>query len=254
MTMYNDLPQHLVTFSHVSRTYVQSKSVAIHAIRDVSFSVGEGEFIAITGHSGSGKSTLLNLIGLIDTPSEGSVIIGGKDIKHMNEHERTIFRLSSVGFVFQFFNLIDTFTALENIIFQLRLQEYSAKEAAKKAGDILGYLDLTDRAHLYPRELSGGEQQRVAIGRAIAKDSTLILADEPTAHLDTKNAKAIMELLRRVNNEYKRTIIVVTHEPEEAKVADREVVLQDGCILSIKTHEQAHTHSNGYHEIPMSGI
>ncbi len=232
--MENTAQNQLIKFSNVSQIYKQSESVAIQALRDVSFSIAEGEFIAITGHSGSGKSTLLNLIGLIDTPSEGTVTIDGKDIGAMSERERTTFRLSSLGFVFQFFNLLDGLTALENIAFQLRLQGYSEKEAGYKASEILNFLDLSNRGHLQPRELSGGEQQRVAIGRAVAKDSKILLADEPTAHLDTKNGEIIMDLLRKINTEYGRTIIVVTHEPEEAKLTDCEIVLKDGSIHEIR--------------------
>jgi len=229
----------LVQFSNVSRIYEQSESVAIRALQDVSFSIAQGEFVAITGHSGSGKSTLLNLIGLIDTPTEGSVIVDGKDVKEMSELGRTKFRLTSIGFVFQFFNLLDGLTALENIAFQVRLQGYSEKKANHKASEILDFLDLSNRGHLQPRELSGGEQQRVAIGRAVAKDSKILLTDEPTAHLDTKNGEVVMRLLRKINAEYGRTIIVVTHEPEEAKLTDREIVLKDGRVHEIKRPSSA---------------
>lgn len=222
----------LVSVRNVVKTYVPEGGIPVSALGGVSLDVFPGEFLAITGHSGSGKSTLLHQIGLLDEPSSGSIFMNGTDTSAFSEASRTEFRLRSLSFVFQFFNLIEHYTALENITFQLRLQGYSMRESDAKARDILGFLGLAARSNLLPRELSGGEQQRIAIGRALAKDSLLLIADEPTAHLDSKNAVLVIDLLKHVNEKFGKTIILVTHEPEEAKQAGRIIELRDGKIIS----------------------
>lgn len=221
-----------VSIRNVVRRYEPPEGVPITALNGVSLEIHKGEFLAVTGHSGSGKSTFLNLIGLIDEPDNGDIIINGRNTSLFSEKERTEFRLNAVSFVFQSFNLIENFTALENIAFQLRLQKYSKEDAHKRAQETLNYLGLQNRARLYPRELSGGEQQRIAIGRALVKDSLLLLADEPTAHLDSKNSQNVMELLSQVNREFERTIILVTHETEETTFANHTVTFRDGRITS----------------------
>lgn len=222
----------LVSIRNIVRRYEPPEGVPITALNGVSLEIYKGEFLAVTGHSGSGKSTFLNLIGLIDEPSSGDIIINGRNTSLFSEKERTEFRLNALSFVFQSFNLIENFTALENIAFQLRLQGYSKRDAHKQAQETLNYLGLQDRARLYPRELSGGEQQRIAIGRALVKDSFLLLADEPTAHLDSKNSQNVMELLSQVNREFGRTIVLVTHETEETAFANHTVTFRDGRITS----------------------
>ena len=224
----------LASIQNVVKRYAPPGGVPIAALNGIDLEIYAGEFLAVTGHSGSGKSTFLNLIGLLDEPSSGRIIMNGEDVSRFTEVERAEFRLRALSFVFQSFNLIENFTALENIAFQLRLQGYSRGESDKRSREILGYLGLLDRADLHPRELSGGEQQRIAIGRALAKDSFLLLADEPTAHLDSQNSQKVMELLYQVNREFRRTIILVTHEMEEATLADRNVILRDGKIVGIE--------------------
>lgn len=223
----------LVSIRDVYKEYRMSKKVTIPALNGVSFDVYKGEFLAITGHSGSGKSTMLNILGLLDEPTRGEIYIDNKEIHTLTERQRVSFRLKQLSFVFQFFNLIENYTAFENISFQLQLQGYSGKQAKIKTQEIIDFLGLTDRASFLPHELSGGEQQRVAIGRALAKDSLFILADEPTAHLDSKNGETIIKLLHTINKQFKRTVILVTHEEEEARHADRKIVMRDGKVVDV---------------------
>lgn len=223
----------IISIKNLYKEFHVSKTNVVHAINGISFDIFEGEFLAITGHSGSGKSTLLNILGLLDNPTSGELYIKGHEIHNFTEKERVHFRLKQLSFVFQFFNLIDNYTVFENINFQLQLQGYSGKESKEKTQEIIDFLGLADRAKFFPHELSGGEQQRVAIGRALAKDSLFILADEPTAHLDSKNGEATIKLLHEINRKFKRTVVLVTHEEEEAKHVDRNVVMRDGKIVDI---------------------
>ncbi len=223
----------LIRIVDIEKTYTPSETTPVSALNGVSLDIERGEFVALTGASGSGKSTLLNLLGLLDTPTNGEIIINGQNIYSLNKEQRTDFRLHTIGFVFQFFNLIENYTASENIIFQLELQGKSTLQAKQKALEILEYLGLKDKADFYPKNLSGGEQQRVAIGRAIAKESLIILADEPTAHLDSKSSALVMNLLHQVNKKFGSTVILVTHEPNQAEAAQKKVVMQDGHILSV---------------------
>ena len=232
------MPDVLLSIKNVEKTYAPSETTPVAALNGVTLDVFRGEFLAITGSSGSGKSTLLNLIGLLDAPSQGTMTLDTQDIHNLDESEKALFRLKTISFVFQFFNLIDNFTALENISFQLELQGQTKAAAKKKALETLEYVQLANKANLYPSNLSGGEQQRVAIGRALAKDSLIILADEPTAHLDSKNAEIVMNLLREINTKFNRTIVLVTHEPHQAEQADRQVILRDGQVAEIRTHSQ----------------
>lgn len=225
----------LLSVQDVARVYSAGKESETRALSGVTFDVFAGEFLAITGHSGSGKSTLLNIIGLIDDPTAGKVYAHGKDLTQMGVRERQRFQLNFVSFIFQFFNLIDNYTALENIMFPLRLQGHSFKEAKKKAEEVLGFLGLAHCASHHPNDLSGGEQQRVAIGRAIAKESAIILADEPTAHLDSKNSADVIALLRSVTRMYGRTVVLVTHDPAQVAAADRNIIMKDGLIVKVVT-------------------
>jgi len=206
-----------------------------HTILDgVSLDIHKGEFLAITGRSGAGKSTLLNLIGLLDQFTDGSIFVNGKNIVGFSEKQKVQYRLKMISYIFQFFNLIDNYTVIENIVFPLKLQGYKHKVAIEKAKDIIEFLNMEDRAYYYPRKLSGGEQQRVAIGRAMAKDSLVILADEPTAHLDLKNGLSVISLLREVSSKFGKTMILVTHEKDFTKEADSVVVLSDGKITEVE--------------------
>lgn len=225
----------LLSLKNISKTFHPSAVTATTALHNVTFDIYQGEFLAITGQSGSGKSTLLNLLGLIDDPTEGEIVFTGASLQHYNEEQKVAFRLHTVGMVFQFFNLIENYTAAENIMFQLNLQGYGHRHAFQKTRDMLSFLGLENKMNSYPKELSGGEQQRVAIGRALAKDSTLILADEPAAHLDANNSQALINLLRQVNREFQRTIVLVSHEPAQAQQADRILTLRDGKILNLRT-------------------
>jgi len=223
----------IIQFKNVTKIYSGSDVSSTLALNGIDLDIYPNEFVAITGSSGSGKSTILNLIGLLDDPTSGEILYNGKNIHRLNEQEKNMFRLQSIGFIFQFFNLIDNYTALENIIFQLELQGKNYNQSKEKALEILHYLHLENQAHLYPKNLSGGEQQRVAIGRALAKESPFIIADEPTAHLDSKNSQDVMDIFLHIQKTFRRTLILVTHEPAQAKLADRQIVIRDGKVAEI---------------------
>lgn len=200
------------------------------ALDDVSFSVEKGEFVAIVGSSGSGKSTLLHLIGGVDRPTSGKVFIDGKDIYELNDDKLAIFRRRQVGLVYQFYNLIPILNVEENITLPLDLDNRKINE--EHLNSLIKLLGLDGRRNHLPNELSGGQQQRTSIGRALVTNPTIILADEPTGNLDSKSSDEIVELLRKSNKEYKQTIIMITHNLEIAKMADRIIKLEDGKIVS----------------------
>ncbi len=202
-------------------------NVEVPALKGVNITIQKGEFIAIMGSSGSGKSTLLNMIGMLDTPTSGKVIIEGVDVSEMDENQRADFRLNKLGFIFQFFNLFMELTALENVA--LPMQIVRRKDFEKRAIKLLDLVGLYDRANHKPAELSGGQQQRVAIARSLANEPALLLADEPTANLDTKSSEQIINLLKDLNKSG-QTIVMVTHEPELGRQADRIIWLRDGMI------------------------
>ena len=198
------------------------------ALRGVSLDIAEGEFVALMGRSGSGKSTLLHQLGLLDIPTSGSVLINKLDVLKLSDTERTKFRLQYLGYVFQEYALIAEFTALENVSFPaMALGDNSAKERAVHLLDLVG---LKERMNHYPSEMSGGEQQRVAIARSLINNPKVLFADEPTANLDTVSSEVIFKLFQKLNKELKQTILVVTHEPEDKKYVDRVVWLRDGVI------------------------
>ena len=219
--MNNDV----LEFNDVWKTYKMGAE-DIQALRGVDLTVSRGSFIAIMGPSGSGKSTLLHLAGILDTPSKGTVLMDGKNIKEYTTNEQATLRRKNIGFIFQRFNLMPQLTALENVMLPMISQD-SGK--AKKLLDKVGLSDKYDRYHT---QLSGGEQQRVSIARALANSPSLLLADEPTGELDTENAKIIMELLQELNEKDGLTIVGVTHNPLSAKYADNVIKMQDGNIIS----------------------
>ena len=218
----------LLSVQHISKTY-GSGEAAVHALRDVSFSVSKGEFVAVVGESGSGKSTLLNMIGGIDEPSAGKVFIDGKDIFAMRERNLTIFRRRNIGFIFQSFNLIPELTVEQNIIFPVLLDH--EKPDVTYLEELLAVLGLRERRHHLPSQLSGGQQQRVAIARAIAYNPEVVLFDEPTSALDPRLTGEVLDVMRKLADEG-TTMVVVTHEMDFArKVANWVVYMEDGVIV-----------------------
>jgi putative ABC transport system ATP-binding protein len=198
----------------------------------INLQVPDGEFVALMGPSGSGKTTLLNLIAGIDRPTSGSVLVGGTDVTKLSEAQLAKWRSRSVGFIFQFYNLIPVLTAVENVELPLLLTKLSKKERRDRALTALKIVGLADRAKHYPRQLSGGQEQRVAIARAIVTDPTLLLCDEPTGDLDAKSAEDILDLLETLNRDFKKTIVMVTHDPRAASRAHIERHLEKGVLAS----------------------
>ena len=220
----------LLEVKSLYKTY-GSGETAVKALKDVSFSVPKGEFIAVVGESGSGKSTLLNMIGALDTPTSGKVFIDGKDIFTMKDGKLTIFRRRNIGFVFQAFNLIPELTVEQNIIFPVLL-DYK-KPDTNYLEELLTVLKLRERRNHLPNQLSGGQQQRVAIGRALMTRPTLILADEPTGNLDTQNSSEVIALLKEASKKYEQTIIMITHNRAIAQTADRVLQISDGVLTDL---------------------
>ena len=219
----------VVKIENVTRVY-QIGKLETQALRSVNLSIESGEFTALVGPSGSGKTTLLQMIGCLDQPTSGRVIIGGKDVTKLNRNQRADMRRGTIGFIFQFFALIPTLTAYENVEMPLLLNGHSPKERQERVMELLKAVDLTDRANNRPDQLSGGQQQRVAIARALASKPTLILADEPTANLDTTNGKQVMDIMKKLNKETGVTFVFATHDPRVISYASRVVTLQDGLI------------------------
>lgn len=217
----------LLEVRNICKTY-GSGEAAVQALKDVSFSVPRGEYVAIVGESGSGKSTLLNMIGALDAPTSGSVWIDGKDIFRMDDRRLTIFRRRNIGFIFQAFHLIPELTVEQNIMFPVLL-DYQ-KPDMKYLEELLTILNLKDRRRHLPNQLSGGQQQRVAIGRALFTHPALILADEPTGNLDTRNSSEVITLLKEAARKYGQTIVMITHSQSIAQSADRIVQVSDGIL------------------------
>jgi putative ABC transport system ATP-binding protein len=208
--------------------------VPTFALKGVDFEIKEGEFVAIMGKSGSGKSTLLHQLGLLDTPTEGELIIDDVDISKLSDHEKTIFRLQRLGYVFQEYALIFELTALENVLLPAFALNGSYLNYRDRAIEMLDKVGLKERADHRPNELSGGEQQRVAIARALINNPKILFADEPTANLDTNSSKEVLELFQKLNKELGQTIVLVTHEPEDRKYIDRIFWLKDGLLEKVE--------------------
>lgn len=217
----------LLEIKKICKTY-GSGETAVQALKNVSFSVQKGEYVAIVGESGSGKSTLLNMIGALDTPTSGKVLIDGKDTFSMKENKLTLFRRRNIGFIFQAFNLIPELTVEQNIIFPMLL-DYQ-KPDQQYLEELLTVLNLRERRSHLPSQLSGGQQQRVAIGRALITRPSLILADEPTGNLDTQNSREVIALLKGTSKKYDQTIIMITHNRTIAQTADRVLQVSDGVL------------------------
>ncbi len=212
----------------LTKTYGDGES-RVEALKQISFSVEKGEFVAIVGASGSGKSTLMNQIGGIDNPTSGSVKIDGMEITDMDEDELAIFRRRNIGMIYQFYNLIPTLTTEENIMLPWLLD--GRNENRKKLSDILKTLGLSERAKHFPGQMSGGQQQRISIGRALINDPAFILADEPTGNLDSRTGSEIMDLLKYSNQKFHQTILLITHDEKIALQADRILTMSDGSIV-----------------------
>ncbi|MFX3631280.1 MAG: ABC transporter ATP-binding protein [Candidatus Pristimantibacillus sp.] len=217
----------IIKIEHLSKMYGKGET-AVKALDDISFSVNKGEFVAIIGPSGSGKSTLLHMLGGVDRPSSGKVLIDNTDIYSLNETQLAIFRRRQIGLIYQFYNLIPVLTVEENITLPLLLDEHKVDQ--KQFDDIVKTLNLQNRLNHLPNQLSGGQQQRVSIGRALISNPAIMLADEPTGNLDSKNSGEIVDLLKMFNKTYNQTLIVITHDERIALQADRVIVIEDGRI------------------------
>jgi len=222
----------MIQVKDLKRTYVVGK-VEVYALRGVSFEVEKGEFLAIMGPSGSGKSTLLHQLGLLDTPTSGEIVIDGVDVIGLSERERTVFRLNQLGYVFQEYAILPELTALENVYLPSMMMGKKREIYLKSSTDILETVGLGDRLHHLPRELSGGEQQRVAVARALVNKPKILFADEPCANLDTESSRQILELFKKLNKELGQTIVMVSHEEWHKKYVDRIIYLKDGMIEKI---------------------
>ena len=226
----------VVKIENVTRVYQVGK-VETKALRGINLTIESGEFTTLVGPSGSGKTTLLQMIGCLDQPTTGKVFVNSKDVTRLNRNQRADMRRGTIGFIFQFFALIPTLTAYENVEMPLLLNGHSAKERRERVMDLLKAVDLADRANNRPDQLSGGQQQRVAVARALAPEPTLVLADEPTANLDTTNGQQAMEIMQKLNQETGVTFIFATHDPRVIKYAKRVVTLQDGLIVADSKNE-----------------
>jgi putative ABC transport system ATP-binding protein len=219
----------LIDIEHVEKIYRRDQ-IEVPVLNDINLHVPEGEYLALMGPSGSGKTTLLNLIAGIDSPTKGRIVIGGKDIAMMSQTELAAWRSNTVGFIFQLYNLLPVLNAFENVELPLLLTKLSRSERRKHVETALSIVGLADRMDHYPRQLSGGQEQRVAIARAIVSDPKILVADEPTGDLDAKSAEEILVLLKRLNEEFGKTIVMVTHDPKAASRAHRMVHLDKGVL------------------------
>ncbi len=225
----------MIQVTNLSKVF-RTEEIETTALNNVSFTISKGEFVAIMGPSGCGKSTLLNILGLLDNPSGGSYNLLGTEVANLRERERTNYRKGNIGFVFQSFNLIDELNVYENVELPLKYLNISASERKRRVTEILKRMNISHRAGHYPQQLSGGQQQRVAIARAVVANPQLILADEPTGNLDSRNGKEVMDLLCQLNAEG-TTVVMVTHSQRDASAAQRIINLFDGEIVKDVTRE-----------------
>lgn len=213
----------------LERVYDNGK-IKTYALRDGTVRIQKGEFVAIMGPSGSGKSTLLYQLGLLDTPTGGELKILGKDMMLLDDDARSLFRLVNLGYIFQGYHLLPELTSLENVYVSLLMTGLNQKSAINKGTEVLTRVGLSDRLHYYPSELSGGQQQRVSIARALVNNPAILFADEPTANLDSSATKNVLDIFKELNKEYNQTIVMVTHEPDDSKIVDRVIWLEDGVV------------------------
>ena len=226
----------VLEIKNVNKIY-NSSEVNVHAVNDVTLDFTEAEFVAIVGPSGSGKTTLLNMIGGLDLPTSGEIIISGTNLSKLKSSQLIDFRLRNIGFVFQSYNLIPVLTAKENVELIMTLQKWPEKERDERTIELLKAVGLGDRINSRPSKLSGGQQQRVAVARALASKPKFILADEPTANLDSKSATTLLEIMEKLNHEEKITFIFSTHDPRVVKMAHRVITLEDGKVISDDVRE-----------------
>lgn len=222
----------------VTKVYQQGRRV-VHAVRGVSLRVAAGEFLSIMGPSGSGKSTLLHLLGALDSPTTGRVLFLGRDLQSISDRERSLLRRNRIGFIFQFFNLLPTLTAVENVALPLLLGGQPRRRACERGLALLEEVGLYERANHFPEELSGGEMQRVAVARALVTDPEVVLCDEPTGNLDSANSKEILSHLRRIPRAGRRAVVMVTHDSHAATYGDRLVTIRDGLLAPTPSCERA---------------
>ena len=226
----------VIQLEHIHKTYTMG-DVEVHALRGVTLTIGEGEFVAIMGASGSGKSTTMNILGCLDRPTKGTYILDGEDVSEMSKDERADIRCQKIGFVFQGFNLLSRTSALENVELPMLYLGVDATQRHQRAMEALAAVGLAGREQNHPNQLSGGQQQRVAVARSLVNHPALILADEPTGNLDSRTSVEVMEIFQRLNREMGITLVLVTHEPDIAEYAKRVIVFKDGKIKSDRSIE-----------------
>jgi putative ABC transport system ATP-binding protein len=226
----------IIEIRNISKVYNETE-IEVRAVDGITLDFSLGEFAAIVGPSGSGKTTLLNLIGGLDTPTSGQIMVDGTDITRMKSSQLIDFRLNNIGFVFQAYNLVPVLTAKENVEFIMSLQKWPKKEREARTMELLQAVGLSERGNSRPAKLSGGQQQRVAVARALASRPKFVLADEPTANLDSKSASTLLEIMQKLNKEEKITFIFSTHDPRVMKMAHRIITLEDGKVVSDDSKE-----------------
>ncbi len=239
----NNSAKDYIRFANVTKQFREGERERI-VLNDLSASISAGEFVAMVGRSGSGKSTLLNLLAGLDQPTAGEIWMGETCISALDDRRRTLFRRDHIGFVFQFFNLIPTLSVRENVLLTAELRGWNARDANAQAKRLLDAVGLRDRANVFPDKLSGGEQQRVAIARALCADPQVILADEPTGNLDADTGAQVLDLLTRLAREKSKTLIVVTHSPDIAALADRTLRLDHGRLVESKNGNEPQRHED----------
>ena len=240
----------VIELDHIHKVYTMG-DVEVHALRGVSLTIREGEFVAIMGASGSGKSTMMNIIGCLDRPTRGTYILDGEDVSEMSKDERADIRCQKIGFIFQGFNLLARTSALENVELPMLYLGVDAAARHQRATEALAAVGLSGREQNHPNQLSGGQQQRVAVARSLVNNPALILADEPTGNLDSRTSVEVMEIFQRLNRERGITLVLVTHEPDIAEYADRVIVFKDGRIKSDRPVEHRRNAAEELKNLPI---
>ncbi|MCL9773603.1 ABC transporter ATP-binding protein [Vibrio methylphosphonaticus] len=221
-----------ISMSALTKTYNADSEFPVHAVQGLSLTIEQGEFVAIMGPSGSGKTTILNMIGGIDEPTSGQIIIDGQDIVGLSEKQRIVFRRDHIGFIFQDYSLLPVLTAMENVEFVMQLQGVEEAKCRQRANELLDQVGLSNQKHKRPAKMSGGQQQRVAVARALASKPRFVMADEPTANLDAKSTSELLDIMQKLNEGEGTTFIFSTHDPRVIKRAKRVIVFEDGQLVS----------------------